>query len=150
MRCQENKVEGEGSKGELEGGEERKGGSAPRRGKYRGREAEAPVIAVRKEELLVWEMERAGKKPREHKFTVGDRLVETCLEVTVLLVEASYTKEKQALLVSASRALTRARVLARVAQRLRLLSADQQRYFAEQSVEIGKMLGGWTRSLAPG
>lgn len=140
----------EEAKGEKGGGEERKGGSggaAPRRPKKSG---EAPVIAVRMEELLVWVMERCGKMPREHKFTVGDRLVETCLEVTVLLVEASYSREKQVLLQGASRALTRARVLARVAQRLRLLSGDQQRYFAEQSLEIGKMLGGWTRSLHPG
>ena len=85
--------------------------------------------------------------PREHKFTVGDRLIETCLEVTSGLVEASFVRDKLALLAAASRALTRARVLARVARRLRLFSDAQAEYFADQSLEVGRMLGGWTRSV---
>jgi hypothetical protein len=32
--------------------------------------------------------------PREHKFAVGDKWVETCLEVTTLLCEATYTRER--------------------------------------------------------
>lgn len=48
--------------------------------------------------------------PRDHKFTLGDKLVETCLEVTTLLTEASYVRDKLTLLASASRALTRARL----------------------------------------
>jgi uncharacterized Fe-S cluster-containing radical SAM superfamily protein len=108
------------------------------------------VIALRMEDLLVWVIERVAKMPREHKFTVGDRLVETCLEVTTLLTEASFVRDKHGLLLAASRALTRARVLVRVSQRLRLLSEAQRDHFAAQSIEIGRMLGGWTRSVQPG
>jgi hypothetical protein len=100
------------------------------------------------EDLLVWVIERAAKMPREHKFTVGDKLVETCLEVTVLLVEASFVRDKLPLLARASRGLTRARVLVRVAQRLHVLTMDQRTYFSEQSIELGKMLGGWTKSVS--
>ena len=91
--------------------------------------------------------ERVAKMPRDHKFTVGDKLCETCLQVTTLLTEASYVRDKVALLAAASRALTRARVLVRIAQRLRLLSDSQREYFSTQSLEIGKMLGGWTRAV---
>ena len=97
------------------------------------------------EDLCVWAVERAAKFPREHKFTIGDRLVETCLEITTLLVEASFVRDKLPLLASASRALTRARVLVRMAQRLRLVTPAQRQHFAGESIEIGKMLGGWTR-----
>lgn len=48
-----------------------------------------PVIALRMESLLAWPVERVEKVPREHKFTVGDRLIETCLDITSHLVEAS-------------------------------------------------------------
>jgi hypothetical protein len=78
---------------------------------------EPAAVALRMEDLTVWVIERASRMPREHKFTVGDKLVETCLEVTTLLVEASFVHDKGALLGQASRALTRARVLARVAHR---------------------------------
>lgn len=50
----------------------------------------APVIALRMEGLLAWTVERVAKFPREHKFTVGDCLVETCLDITSHLIEASY------------------------------------------------------------
>lgn len=109
-------------------------------------EAEPAVVALRMEDLLVWMIERVAKMPRDHKFTVGDRLIEECLTVTSLLVEASYAKERLALLLQASRGLTRARVLVRIAQRLHLLSMAQRDHFAEQSTEIGKMIGGWTRA----
>jgi hypothetical protein len=63
------------------------------------------------------------------------------------LVEASYKRDKQALLTSASRALVRARVLVRLARSLRCLSESQQVHFDKESVEIGRMLGGWIRSV---
>ena len=98
------------------------------------------------EDLTTWTIERATKMPREHKFVVGDKLVETCLEITTLLVEASFARDKLELLARASRALTRARVIVRIAQRLRLLSEKQREHFINESLTIGKMLGGWTRS----
>lgn len=104
------------------------------------------VVALRMEDLTLWVLERAAKMPREHKFTLGDKWVKTCLEATTLLTEASFVRDKLALLAAASRALTRARILCRLAQRLRLLSADQRQFFVEQSLQIGKMLGGWTRA----
>jgi hypothetical protein len=109
--------------------------------------ADPAVVALRMEDLTVWVIERVAKMPRDHKFTVGDKLVETCLQVTTLLTEASYVRDKMALLAAASRALTRARVLVRIAQRLGLLADSQREYFSAQSLEIGKMLGGWTRAV---
>lgn len=108
------------------------------------------AIALRMEDLTLWAIERAAGFPRDHKFTVGDRLIDSCLDVTTALVEATYLPRSRAKLHhlhQASRALTRARVLVRVAQRLHLLSARQRQYFATQSDELGRMLGGWTRSM---
>ena len=53
-----------------------------------------PVIAIRMEALLAWVVERVAKFSREHKFTVGERLVETCLDITGHLIEASYRRDK--------------------------------------------------------
>ena len=115
--------------------------------KFSQQPSDPAVVALRMEDLTVWVVERVAKMPRDHKFTVGDKLCETCLQVTTLLTEASYVRDKVALLAAASRALTRARVLVRIAQRLRLLSDSQREYFSTQSLEIGKMLGGWTRAV---
>ena len=55
----------------------------------------APVIALRMEGLLTWTAERMAKFPRDHKFTVGDRLLETCLDVMSGLTDAAYRRDKQ-------------------------------------------------------
>lgn len=99
------------------------------------------------EELTGWVVARVAKMPKGPRFTLGDKLMETCLEVTCLLVEASYTRDKLALLGRASRGLVRARVLARLCHQGRLLSEKQLLYFEGESVELGRMLGGWTRSV---
>jgi hypothetical protein len=99
------------------------------------------------EEITHWVIERVAKMPREHKFAIGERLVDGCLDVTCALVEATYVRDKLGLLAQASRALVRARVLARLANRSKLLSHDQLAHFERETVSVGRMVGGWTRSV---
>lgn len=84
---------------------------------------------------------------------MGDRLVEACLEITTALIDATYlphrSRDKLARLHGASRGLTRARVLVRLAQRLGVLSSSQRELFSRRSDAIGRMLSGWTRHLQP-
>ncbi len=98
------------------------------------------------ETLCLWVLERVAKFPREHKFTIGDRLVETCLDVLTELVDASYRRDKLGPLAIASRALVRARVLVRLARGLRLVSESQHLHFVKESDEVGRMLGGWLKA----
>lgn len=95
------------------------GGGAPG-GRSR---SEPAVIALQMEDLALWVTERVVTFPRIHKFgsseeSGGDRLVETCLDITVGLIDASYlphrSRDKLARLCRASRDLTRARVRASV------------------------------------
>jgi hypothetical protein len=82
------------------------------------RKAAAPAVAaLRMEPVVVWVIQRVSHFPRNHKFTVGDRWIDTCLDVQSSLVQASYIRDKRALLSSASRGLVRASVLASVAAR---------------------------------
>ena len=122
------------------------GRSPPKIIKERG-PSEPAVVALRMEDLTVWTSECVAKMPRSHKFTIGDKLEEACLQVTTLLVHASFVHDKADLLRSASLQLVRARVLIRIAQRLHLVSTAQRLWFAEQTLEIGKMIGGWTRAV---
>ena len=50
------------------------------------------AVAVRMEELTAWIVEGVAKMLREHRSTIGNRLIETCLDVTMLLCEAAYTR----------------------------------------------------------
>lgn len=113
------------------------------------RKAAPPAVAaLRMEPLVVWVIQRVQHFPRNHKFTVGDRWIDTCLDVQASLVEATYIRDKRALLLSASRGLVRARVLTRAAAALHCISLDQEAHFHRETTEIGRMIGGWLRSLA--
>ena len=53
------------------------------------------VVALRMEDITLWVVQRVAKMPREHKFAIGDKLVEACLDVTCTLVEATYVAERK-------------------------------------------------------
>jgi hypothetical protein len=105
------------------------------------------VVALRMEDITHWVIGRVAKMPREYKFALGDKLTEACLHVTCLLVEATYIRDKAALLAQASRGLVRVRVLARLANRAKVFTHDQLAYLDSETVTIGRMIGGWTRSV---
>ncbi len=105
-----------------------------------------PVIALRMKSLLQWVVERVMRFPRERRFTVGDRLIDTSVDVMQNLVEASCKRDKHAELAAASRGLVRARVLLRLAHGLHCVSEAQHRHFAKERDAVGQMPGGWIRA----
>jgi hypothetical protein len=60
--------------------------------------------------LWLWLLPKAEKFPRSYRFTVGDRLISTGLDLLLLLVEAAYAREKAAMLEAAARKTKRAAV----------------------------------------
>ena len=148
MTTEEKRPTREQGAGVADGGEAAVRSPSKPRPRPAATSGEAAVVALRMEDLTLWVMERVARMPRAHKFTLGERLVETCLEVTCALVDATYTRDRRPLLANASKALTRARVLVRLGRRLGATSDKQAAYFAEQSNEVGKMLGGWARAAA--
>ena len=101
----------------------------------------AAVVALRMEDITHWVVERVARMPREHKFAIGDKLVEACLDVTCALVEATYVRDKLTLLAQASRGRVRGRVLARLANRSRLLSHDPARALRARDGRSGTHAG---------
>ncbi len=51
------------------------------------------------EPLTVWVIHYVDHFARKHKFTIGDRWIDTCLDVQTSLVEASYIRDKRSLLI---------------------------------------------------
>jgi hypothetical protein len=103
-------------------------------------------VILQMEDLALWVMQRVAMFPRDHRFTIGDRLIETSLSVLDDLVAAAYTRDKVALLARAARTLTRSRTLVRLSHRAGLMSESQRTFFAERSDGIGRQISGWTRN----
>jgi hypothetical protein len=104
------------------------------------------VSAVTKTyDFALWMLPHLTKFERQHRFTLGDRIEEGVLEILELLVEASYTREKRALLRRANLRLERLRYLIRLAKDLRQLSLKQYEFAAKAMQAIGVEIGGWER-----
>ena len=87
--------------------------------------------------------------PKKDKYHLGAACERYLLQTLELLLEASYlpVTQKRVRILSANTKFETLKVLIRLLKELKVL--DQKKYLALQSLiqEIGKMLGGWIRSL---
>lgn|GEM_PF-452592 len=113
--------------------------------RHRGDGAELVVI-TRTYELVLEITQRVRKFPRELRFALGDRALNTAYDVLDALIEARYTSDRSALLRRANLHLERLRFQIRLSSDLRLISIRQYEFLAERVNEIGKMVGGWRKS----
>jgi hypothetical protein len=73
-------------------------------------------------ELLAWLVPQLDTFPRNRRFTLGERIETAVLEVLELLVEAAYSRDKDAPLKRANLRLETARHLWRLGHELKLVS----------------------------
>ncbi len=109
--------------------------------------SQTPIAVVKAYDLVLWLVPKVEKFARPYRFTVGDRTVNLALDLLLLLVEAAYTRDKAEVLDRANRRANGVRYLLRLAKDLRLLTLDSYGFAAERLDEIGRMLGGWQKSV---
>ena len=104
------------------------------------------VIAVtRCYRIALWIFERVARFPKNHKYTLGQRLENTILDILENLIEASYTKEKESLLKKANLLVERMRYLVRLSKDLKLIGLSQYEFAGRELNELGSMIGGWRK-----
>ena len=86
------------------------------------------------------------KFPRSQKFALGDRIQSTALGVLEGLIEASYRRDRQQLLVQVNRGVEKLRILIRLASDLRCVDVRRYEFAARALDEIGRMVGGWIKA----
>ena len=96
-------------------------------------------------DFALWLLPKVEKFPRSFRFSVGERLVSTILDLLVLLVEASYASEKAGALENAVKKANGLRYLLRLSKDLRLLSLDSYKFASGRLEEISRMVGGWQK-----
>jgi hypothetical protein len=109
---------------------------------------EPPVVVSKAYDFVLWLLPKAEKLPRSYRFSVGERLVSHGLDLLLVLVESAYASNKAGLLQEANRNVNGLRYLLRLSKDLRMLSVDAYGFAAENLDEIGRMVGGWQKSVA--
>lgn len=97
-------------------------------------------------DLLLWIIPQLDKFPRSRRFTLGERIETGLLEVLELLVEAAYTRNKDASLRRANLKLEVVRHLWRLAHELKVMATRQYEHGARLLDDLGRQIGGWLRS----
>jgi hypothetical protein len=114
------------------------------------RQPSVPVVITKHYDLCLWLVPHINKFPRDHRFTLGDRIVGGLYDILEMLLEAAYTGRKREVLLRANLKLEQLRYLIRLSKDLRLLSLQRYEHAAELTDEVGRMLGGWLKSREDG
>ncbi len=108
------------------------------------------VVHTRAKDLLQWLMPALARFPREHRHTVTQHMALLALQVLDQLVEARHTQHAaraEALRLADVR-LDQLRQYAHLAHQWRWWSDGQYEHFSRLCEELGRLLGGWRRSVA--
>ena len=84
--------------------------------------------------------------PRDYKYTLGQQMKETCLDMLDAIIKANGAKTKKPALARASARLERLRVYTRLAYDLKVIGMKKYEVLSKYSDEIGRMIGGWMKS----
>jgi len=105
------------------------------------------VIYQRVYDLLLYILPILQRMPKAYRFTVVMQIENSLLEIVTLVARANKESDKRTTLFLLDIELDKARLLFRLAHDLRLLPTEKYGLVSERIVEIGKLLGGWQRSL---
>ena len=107
--------------------------------------AEIPAV-TKLYDIILWLMPQVEKFPRSVKFTLGDRVIVNLLDSLETLIEAVYTRDRQAHLRRLNLELEKLRYLVRLSKDLKVLSIKRYAFISGEINELGKMVGGWLRA----
>jgi hypothetical protein len=98
--------------------------------------------------LIVWMLPKIANFPKDQRFLLADRIEKILLDILEMLIEAVYSKEKRDLLAKINLKLDMLRFMMRIAKDMKYVSVKGYDYFCQSALEIGKMVGGWLKSVS--
>ena len=96
--------------------------------------------------FILWLVPTLDRFPRAQRFLLGDRVQRTALDVLESLVEATYTRRRQAPLTRANLGIEKLRFLLRLAHDLRHLDRRRYEHAARCLDETGRKIGAWIKA----
>ena len=105
-------------------------------------------VVARAYDMILWTCSHVARFPRLHRFALGKRLDDLLAAVLEGLVRARYDPaERRGRLRQVNTELELLRFQFRLAKDLRCLALGSYEHAARELNEIGRMVGGWLRSL---
>ena len=112
-------------------------------------EGQSPIFS-KTYDFILWLLNHTENYPRSERFRLAKRLEDGMYAFHEYLVRASRARKPYPLLCDAVVELEKVRLYVRLAHARNHMTQQQYVYAAEQLVEIGRILGGWMRTLPEG
>ena len=109
-------------------------------------ERQSPIFS-KTYDFILWLLNHTERFPKSERFRMGKRIEDAAFAFYERLVEAARTQRTAAALLDADFELTKLRLYLRLSHARKLTSADQYEYASAALVEVGKLLGGWIKSV---
>ncbi|MEW5869482.1 MAG: diversity-generating retroelement protein Avd [Chloroflexota bacterium] len=109
---------------------------------------EMPIF-TRTFDFLTWLLPTTNHFPRAHRLTLTARLLNAAFDLREQLEAANHRmgRERLAYLNAADESLDRVRLYLRLAVKWDWLTGGQYQHAARMVTEIGRLLGGWKKTL---
>ena len=114
--------------------------------------SESTPIFTRTYDFISWLMPLTLNFPRNQRFVVTHRLQDAVLNFQELIIEANalFGSARVAKLRSADAELVKVRLYLRLCERWEWITPGQYHHASEMVAELGRLLGGWLKSVTSG
>ena len=109
-------------------------------------QTQSPIFA-KSHDLLVWLLQHTAKFPKSERFRMAKRVEDSAFAFYDLIARATKVRDKRRALLEADLELDRLRLNVRLCVELKLLTPAQYEHASGILVEMGKLLGGWIKTV---
>jgi four helix bundle protein len=104
------------------------------------------VIYQKLYDLMLYALPIINRFPKSQRFVLGQQIQNSMIGIAVMIVQANAERDKRRTLWQIDVELEKLRLLIRLAKDLRFLPVRQYGLVSERVSELGRLLGGWTKS----
>jgi hypothetical protein len=110
--------------------------------------ADKENILTKTYDLMLYIIPQLSKFPRDQRFLLADRIESMLLDFLEDMIASYYGSEKLTLIEKGNLRLEKIRYMVRLSKDLHFIDLRRYELITERIDEIGRMLGGWRKSLS--
>jgi four helix bundle protein len=105
------------------------------------------IIYQKHYDLMLYSLPIIGRFPKDQRFILGQQIENQMLEIGKMIVHANKLRQKKGKLHEIDIELEKLRLLIRIAKDMKLMTISKYGHHCERLDEIGKLLGGWLKTV---
>ncbi|ALA68846.1 hypothetical protein GT50_00620 [Geobacillus stearothermophilus 10] len=98
-------------------------------------------------DLILYMYPIVNRFPKQQRFTLGQQIQNTMLDIQKGIIQANRQKNKAPILYQIDTELEKLKFLIRLAKDLGFIDIKKYETMSKQIAEIGRLLGGWLRKF---